>query len=330
MHGRSTIASLAMLFILTTGLSGAFAEEITMQWRANTDQVDGYIVSYADNENNAQADQFDNSQTVADPAVVNGQVQHTLSLDLGSGQHYWFALQAYRDEDGNRLISDYSTLVSTRDNAPPSIPDGLAAEAGECTAIKLTWNAAKTFGNSPLDGYHIYRNDKGDNPVGETLTNMSNPTSFTDETCASGTDYTYTVAAFTANDVESLKSESIVHKSGNDNQNPTMSDKSLVLETKQAKRVTFHWSAANDECHLAGYHVYRDDSRITTEPLASTSYADTTVSAQKTYKYFVRAYDAAGNHVQSGDLTVETPQEGDSGNGSGGGGGGGCFINTLR
>jgi hypothetical protein len=77
--------------------------------------------------------------------------------------------------------------------------------------------------------------------------------------------------------------------------------------------VDVSWSPSSDAVGVAGYDVYRGTgtgalSRIATTSGSTTSYADTTVAAGRTYRYAVRAGDAAGNvSARSTAVTVTTP-----------------------
>ncbi|HOO71612.1 MAG TPA: hypothetical protein PK926_07610 [Spirochaetota bacterium] len=80
----------------------------------------------------------------------------------------------------------------------------------------------------------------------------------------------------------------------------------LAQVSSLSYRVTLSWDASSDNVGVAGYRVYRDGSEVGTS--GSTSYTDTTVSADTGYSYTVSAYDAAGNESgQSDALPVSTP-----------------------
>jgi hypothetical protein len=73
-----------------------------------------------------------------------------------------------------------------------------------------------------------------------------------------------------------------------------------------SSRVTIEWDASTDNVGVAGYRVYRGGTAIGTS--VSTTYADSTVSANTTYTYAVSAFDAAGNEsALSGAIEATTP-----------------------
>lgn len=64
------------------------------------------------------------------------------------------------------------------------------------------------------------------------------------------------------------------------------------------RTVVLSWSASSD-LHLTGYHVYRSTDGVTWNLLASTSsltYTDTNSKTLTSVRYYVTAYDAAGNN----------------------------------
>lgn len=57
--------------------------------------------------------------------------------------------------------------------------------------------------------------------------------------------------------------------------------------------VSVTWSPSTDNVGVAGYYVYRDGVQV--GQTASASYTDTGLTAETSYSYTVKAYDAAGN-----------------------------------
>jgi chitodextrinase len=71
--------------------------------------------------------------------------------------------------------------------------------------------------------------------------------------------------------------------------------------------VDLAWTAATDNVGVTGYRVLRDGSTLATVGNVTT-YTDTSVSANTTYTYTVKALDAAGNvSAASAPATVTTP-----------------------
>jgi chitodextrinase len=77
---------------------------------------------------------------------------------------------------------------------------------------------------------------------------------------------------------------------------------------RNANEVDIAWAASTDNVAVAGYQILRNGSVLGNIPASSLNYADTTVSANTTYSYAVKAYDAAGNYSAAGNaLSVTTP-----------------------
>lgn len=69
---------------------------------------------------------------------------------------------------------------------------------------------------------------------------------------------------------------------------------------------TVAWTASTDNVGVTGYEVYRGGVKVGTS--ASTTYTDSGLSAQTTYTYTVKAYDAAGNLSDASTaVSVTTP-----------------------
>ncbi len=81
---------------------------------------------------------------------------------------------------------------------------------------------------------------------------------------------------------------------------------SVANKTEQTVRLT--WSAAIDNVAVAGYDIYRDGAKVATVR-GATQWQDSNLKLLTTYRYFVRAFDAAGNVSEaSSTVTVVTNQ----------------------
>lgn len=91
-----------------------------------------------------------------------------------------------------------------------------------------------------------------------------------------------------------------------DTQAPT-APAALAAGTVTAASVPLTWTASSDNVGVTGYEVYRDG--VLKGTTTTTSYTDQTATANTTYSYTVKAYDAAGNKsAASTALSVTTPQ----------------------
>jgi chitinase len=71
-------------------------------------------------------------------------------------------------------------------------------------------------------------------------------------------------------------------------------------------RVLLTWGPASDNVGVAGYRVYRNGRLV--KSLTRRSYADRAIRRGRTYRYAVRAYDAAGNRGPARTAAVTTPR----------------------
>jgi chitodextrinase len=86
----------------------------------------------------------------------------------------------------------------------------------------------------------------------------------------------------------------VVTMGGPDTQPPT-APSNLRGTAGSANQVDLTWTASTDDVAVANYQVFRGSTQIATIGGATTSYSDTTVSANTTYTYTVKAADRAGN-----------------------------------
>lgn len=93
----------------------------------------------------------------------------------------------------------------------------------------------------------------------------------------------------------------------NDTQPPSTPAITLTV-VKGPTEVALTWSASLDNVGVAGYQILRNGQPITTVSGMTLTYSDTSVTANTTANYVVKAYDAAGNYSSaSNGVSVTTP-----------------------
>ncbi len=110
-----------------------------------------------------------------------------------------------------------------------------------------------------------------------------------------------------------------IYESGEDIEPPT-APQNLTATNVQANQVTLSWDASTDNVGVTRYDIYRNNLRVaqvnsltTTARIkkvngSTTTYTDRTVVANASYRYRVRAKDAAGNRSsRSNRVNVTTP-----------------------
>lgn len=190
--------------------------------------------------------------------------------------------------------------VAAGDATPPSVPQGVAAVVnGAAPSVALSWTASTD--NIAVRGYLVHRNFqfRAWVPAGTT---------FTDTTVVSGQTYRYEIRAQDTSGNNSAPSAPLnvtVTPDGLPDTTPPSTPPNVTATVNAATpSVTLNWGAATDNVGVRGYLVHRDFQFRAWVP-AGTTYTDTAVVAGQTYRYQIRAQDAAGNNSPpSGPLVV--------------------------
>jgi glucose/arabinose dehydrogenase/chitodextrinase len=275
-----------------TGLSATAlsTSRIDLSWTASTDNVGvaGYRVERCLGNN------CSNFVQVGTPTATTYS-----NTGLQANTIYRFRVRAV-DAAGN--LSPYSTIVSSRTLAPdttrPTAPTGLTATSGSPTRIDLTWTASTD--NVGVAGYRVER-CQGTGCTNFAEVGTPTATSYADTGVAPSTTYRFRVRAVDAAGNLSTYSSiaSATTPAVTDNSPPT-APTGLTATAAGSGQVNLGWTASTDNVGVAGYRVERCQGTGCTNfaqivaPTA-TSYSDAGVAPSTTYRYQVRAVDAAGN-----------------------------------
>jgi chitodextrinase len=275
-----------------TGLSATAVStsRIDLAWAASSDNVGvtGYRVE------RCQGTSCTNFAQVGTPTTTGFS-----STGLAANTNYRFRVRAV-DAAGN--ASAYSAIVTRRtlaaDTTPPTAPTGLAATAVSPTQVNLGWTASTD--NVGVTGYRVERcQGAGCTDFAEIATTTT--TSHSDSGRLPGTVYRYRVRAVDAAGNLSVYSSiaTATTPAVPDNAPPT-APTGLTAAAVGSSQVNLAWSASTDDVGVTGYRVERCAGAGCTNfaevasPTA-TSYSDTGLSPSTTYRYRVRAVDAAAN-----------------------------------
>jgi chitodextrinase len=170
------------------------------------------------------------------------------------------------------------------DTDPPTVPSGLTASVLSSSQVGLDWSPSSD--NVGVAGYRIYRNDT---KVGTAL-----GTSYQDTGLKPGTSYRYRLIAYDAAGNASPASNEVTATTlpPPDTKRPGTPSR-LKAVAVSSYEIDLSWKASTDNVGVAGYHIYRNGSRIATA--ATVSYVDSGLSPATVYTYRVAAFDAAGN-----------------------------------
>ncbi|MGE5549536.1 MAG: fibronectin type III domain-containing protein [Bacteroidota bacterium] len=171
------------------------------------------------------------------------------------------------------------------DLEPPTAPTNLAAAAVSASQIDLSWTAATD--NICVTGYKVFRNGV---EVGATSS-----VTYHDSGLQPNTTYTYYVKAFDAAGNVSAASNTAQEttQAQTPDTEPPTAPTNLVASAINYNQVNLTWTASTDNVGVTGYQIFRNGAQVGTSGTAS--YADTGLSPNTTYSYYVKAYDAASN-----------------------------------
>src|SRR5204863_252338 len=189
--------------------------------------------------------------------------------------------------------SNGAGTTPTAATTPPTTPTGLTATAAGSTGANLSWSASTD--NVGVTGYIVRRN--GVQVATPTTTSVA------DTGLSAATTYSYTVAARDAAGNTSANSASASVTIADTT--PPTTPTGLTATVAGSTGANLSWTASTDNVGVTGYVVRRNGVQVATP--ATTSFADTGLSAATTYSYTVAARDAAGNlSPNSASVSVTT------------------------
>lgn len=186
------------------------------------------------------------------------------------------------------------------DTQAPTAPTNLSATAVSSSQINLSWTASTD--NVGVTGYQIFR---GGVQVGTT-----SGTTYSDNGLAANTTYSYYVKAYdAANNVSAQNNtaSATTQQQSGDTQAPT-APANLAAAAASSSQINLTWTASTDNIGVTGYQIFRSGMQVGTS--STTSYSDTGLSANTTYSYYVKAYDAAVNVSAQSNAASATTQAG--------------------
>jgi YD repeat-containing protein len=203
----------------------------------------------------------------------------------------------------------YSRSATATDTTAPTTPANLAATAASPTQINLTWSASTDSGGSGLAGYKVERCQGSTCTTYAQITSVSTA-SFSDSGLSPATTYRYRVRAYDNAGNNGAYSTVKNATTQADSSAPTMPG-SLAATASSTTAIGLTWSASTDNIGVTGYKIERCQggscttfAQITTT--TALSYNDTGRAASTTYRYRVRAYDAASNNSGYSNIASAT------------------------
>ena len=199
--------------------------------------------------------------------------------------------------------------TSPVDPTPPSTPTNVTAPTVTANSVGLSWTASTD--NVGVTGYDVLR---APGTTGGTFTVVGSPasTSFTDTGLTANSTFRYEVRAKdAAGNLSGVSTPITVTTLPGGETEPPTAPANLASSAVTPTSVGLSWSPSTDNVGVTGYDVLRAPGTtggtfaVVGSPTA-TSFTDTGLPCNTTFRYQVRAKDAAGNLSQPSNTIVVT------------------------
>ncbi len=273
LSGADTTAPSIPSGLTATAIS---SNQVNLNWIGSTDSGGSGVAGYQVSLNGTQI-----------ATVAAGSYS---AMGLSPNTAYCCTVSAM-DGAGN-VSAPSSQACATTLGTVPTPPSGLAAVAVSSSQVNLTWQD----NSSNETGFMVQRGSSSGGPWTQIGIVGANVTSCAHTGLTASTTYFYRVCAYNGagNSVYSSVT-SATTSAAPDTTAPSVPG-GVIVSATSTSQVSVSWNASTDTggSGLAGYHVYRDGTQVTTTTGAS--YADSGLSASSLYCYTVVAYDNAGNN----------------------------------
>jgi chitodextrinase len=166
------------------------------------------------------------------------------------------------------------------DTTAPTQPGNLNVASSGATTANVTWTASTDARG--VTGYEVWR----DGVLRATVSG----TSFADTGLVGGTTYQYSVIARDGAGNSSTPATASWTQPTPDTTKPSAP---VLSGTATKQKISLSWTASIDNVGVVGYRIYRNGALWVS--VGSTARSYTGSRNNKTYSYYVVAYDAAGN-----------------------------------
>ena len=254
-------------------------------------------------------------QWLADAADISGATNATYTLAAAEEGKVIKVEVSFTDDAGNdETLTSAATdaVVAAEPPEPPDRPKGLDATVSNGQVV-LTWDDPN---DDSITGYVILRRIRVNDQGGDFSVLVANTetaaTTYTDDTVAASTTYTYRIKAI--NEAGTSERSRWVHI---DTPAPPVPDKPTGLEaTANHDSVTLTWDDPDDDS-ITGYVILRRlpgvdpegqfDELVANTGTAAITYTDDTVSAETRYTYRIKAINEHGTSERSRWVHIDTP-----------------------
>ena len=212
------------------------------------------------------------------------------------------------DNNGPRSGPWTDTVTARVKDDPPAAPTGLTASQVAHDSVTISW-AAPSQGT--VTSYRVMRGTETGNlsAIEEDTGNID--VEYTDSTVAAETTYYYAVLALSA-DGDGAQSATISATTPAEAQPVPSAPTGLTASRVAHDSVTLSWTAPTQGT-VTGYRIFRGTDANSLAAIvddtgsAGTEFTDSTVRAETTYYYAVRALSQDGDGAQSATVNATTP-----------------------
>ena len=232
------------------------------------------------------------------------------NIQLASGVNN-IVVTAYDFFGRSRQDSVSVTYTSPTDTTAPTAPGSLGATAASSTQINLSWDAASD--SVGVTGYVIERCE-GASCASFTQIATATGTTFSNTDLVGGTTYRYRVRARdVANNLSAYSPTATASTPAAADATAPTAPGSLGATATSSTQINLSWGAASDSVGVTGYALEQCQGASCTSftqiaTATSTTFSNTGLAGGTTYRYRVRARDAANNlGAYSPTATAATP-----------------------
>lgn len=287
----STAASVTTPLVAPSGLAAAQSgSSVALTWTDNDSTATGYTIYRSVNAGKTYSLLI---------TLSSGTAAAYTDSTTGSGTAYTYEVVA--TAGSNTSVASAAASVITTLGAPT----GLAAAATGGSLITVTWSKS----DAATTGYIVYRSTNGGAYAQLAKITSAATTTLKDGSVASATTYSYKVAAFDAAATSSLTDGASATTS--------LNAPSKLVATPLGSFVNLKWTA--NDTGATGYTILRSTdgtnyaSAGTVASVATTTFADVSVTAGTTYYYEVVATKGSISSAATAPVSIVATAGGSNG-----------------
>ncbi len=271
-------------------------QQINLNWSDNDTNEDGFKIERCTGVNCVD---------FVEIATVGVNVTSYADLGLASSTSYTYRVRAY-NLIGNSDYSNVASGVTQPDPAPPAAPTSLVATVVSSAQINLAWSD----NSSDETGFKIERcSGVSCTNFTQIATTGANVASYSNTGLAASTSYTYRVRAYNAIGDSGYSNEASAITLAAPAAPAAPTNLAAMVISNSQINLTWTDNSGNE----TGFKIERckgatctNFTLIATIGPNVTSYANTKLNANTTYRYRIYAYNAVGNSAYSNIVTATT------------------------